>query len=52
VSNGYGVWTPATGFSPTVYDVVHIASWALIVFGVIVVVFAIIAQIKRPQAAT
>lgn len=44
------VWTSATGWSPTLSDLAHVASWALIVFGVIVVVFAVIREIKGRTA--
>jgi hypothetical protein len=41
------VTTVAVGFSTTVYDVVRIGGWALIVFGAVLVAVALVRELGR-----
>jgi hypothetical protein len=38
---------PATGWSATAYDIVRIGGWALLVFGAVIVVFALVREFRR-----
>ena len=44
-----GVLTGAcvVGWSPTTYDLVRIGGWALLIFGAVIVVFALVRELKR-----
>lgn len=35
------------GLSPTAYDLVRIGGWALLIFGAVIVVFALVREIRR-----
>jgi hypothetical protein len=37
----------ALGFSTTTYDLVRISSWALIVFGAVIVAFALVRELRQ-----
>jgi hypothetical protein len=37
-----GLITPASGLSPTAYDILRIGGWALIIFGILTVVLGLI----------
>jgi hypothetical protein len=41
----FGRWT---GWSSTAYDLVRIGGWALLVFGAVIVAFALIREFRRP----
>lgn len=41
---GHGIRVVYTGWSMTPYDVVRIGSWALLIFGAIIVAFAIVRE--------
>jgi hypothetical protein len=36
------------GWSATAYDLVRIGGWALLIFGGVIIVFALIREIRRP----
>lgn len=42
---------PASGLSQSNYDLVHIASWALIILGVLLVIVGLIAYARRDARA-
>jgi hypothetical protein len=37
-----GLITPASGLSPTNYDLLHIGAWALVIFGAVTVILGLI----------
>jgi hypothetical protein len=39
---GIGLITPASGWSPTAYDLVRIGAWALVIVGVLTVILGLI----------
>jgi hypothetical protein len=41
-----------TGFSHTVYDVVRAGGWILIVFGAVIVAFALVRELRRVPIAS
>jgi hypothetical protein len=45
---GPAVATPASGLSHTQYDLLHIGGWALLVFGVLLVIVGLIGYARRP----
>ena len=40
--SGAGLVSPASGWSPTAYDLVRIGAWALVIFGAVTVVVGLI----------
>ncbi len=38
----FGLITPASGLSPTAYDLVRIGGWALVIFGSVTVILGLI----------
>jgi hypothetical protein len=43
---GFGAGT-RYGWSPTAYDLVRIGGWALLIFGVVIVAFALMREVRR-----
>ncbi len=37
-----GLITPASGLSPTTFDLLHIGAWALVIFGALTVILGLI----------
>jgi hypothetical protein len=37
-----GLLSPASGLSPTAYDLLHIGAWALVIFGALTVIVGLI----------
>ncbi len=46
---GYVLPVFTTGWPPTTYDLVRIGGWALLVFGAVIVVFALVRELRRPS---
>lgn len=42
--------TPSTGWSQSVYDAVRIGGWALLIFGVLLIVVGLIGYARRPAS--
>jgi hypothetical protein len=44
-----GSATPASGLTPTAYDLLHIAGWALLLLGGLTVVLGLIGYLRSPR---
>jgi hypothetical protein len=47
-----GSGTPASGLSPTAYDLLHIGAWALVILGALTVILGLIRYWTAAKAAT